>query len=147
MVGAAELAVAVAGDLVLGSPLERIHPVFQLRIAREEQDWIAYLSHRNAAAAVDDGRLPAEMCTVMIPPRYETAVGVDNLIRRDTTPEALGALRPAFMPADKARDALNTYLEQKNPLGKDFTDPAGLAPADEVRSAPRRQATHRHEPV
>jgi acetyl-CoA acyltransferase len=65
-------------------------------ISREEQDWIAYLSHRNAAAAVDDGRLTAEMCTVLLPPRYETAVSVDNLIRRDTTPEALAALPPVF---------------------------------------------------
>jgi len=65
-------------------------------ITREEQDWIAYLSHKNAAAAVDDGRLPAEMCTVLLPPRYDTAVTVDNLIRRDTTPEALAALPPVF---------------------------------------------------
>jgi acetyl-CoA acyltransferase len=65
-------------------------------IPREEQDWIAYLSHKNAAAAVDDGRLPAEMCTVLLPPRYDTAVTADNLIRRDTTPEALAALPPVF---------------------------------------------------
>jgi len=65
-------------------------------ITREEQDWIAYLSHKNAAAAVDDGRLPAEMCTVLLPPRYDTAVTLDNLIRRDTTPEALAALPPVF---------------------------------------------------
>jgi acetyl-CoA acyltransferase len=36
------------------------------------------------------------MCTVLLPPRYETAVSVDNLIRRDTTPEALAALPPVF---------------------------------------------------
>ena len=65
-------------------------------ITREEQDWIAYLSHKNAAAAIDDGRLPAETCTVLLPPRYDTAVTVDNLIRRDTTPEALAALPPVF---------------------------------------------------
>jgi acetyl-CoA acyltransferase len=65
-------------------------------ITREEQDWIAYLSHKKAAAAIDDGRLPAEMCTVLLPPRYDTAVTVDNLIRRDTTPEALAALPPVF---------------------------------------------------
>jgi acetyl-CoA acyltransferase len=65
-------------------------------ITREEQDWIAYLSHRNAAAAMDDGRLPAEMCTVLLPPRYDTAVNGDNLTRRDTTPEALAALPAVF---------------------------------------------------
>lgn len=65
-------------------------------ISREEQDRIAYLSHRNAVAATDDGRLKAEMCRVLVPPRYETAVTADNLLRRDTTPEALAALPPVF---------------------------------------------------
>jgi acetyl-CoA acyltransferase len=65
-------------------------------ISREEQDRIAYESHRKAAAAVDDGRLPAEMCTVLVPPAYETAVTADNLVRRDTTLEALAALPPVF---------------------------------------------------
>jgi acetyl-CoA acyltransferase len=65
-------------------------------ISREEQDRIAYLSHRNAAAAVDDGRLGAETCTVLLPPAYDTVVATDNLIRRDTTLEALAALPPVF---------------------------------------------------
>jgi acetyl-CoA acyltransferase len=65
-------------------------------ISREEQDEIAYLSHKNAAAAVDDGRLPAEMCRVPVPPRYETVVTGDNLLRRDTTLAALAALPPVF---------------------------------------------------
>ncbi len=42
-------------------------------ITREEQDRIAFLSHKNAAAAIEDGRLPAETCTVLVPPRYEVA--------------------------------------------------------------------------
>jgi acetyl-CoA acyltransferase len=65
-------------------------------ISREEQDRIAYLSHHNAAAATDAGRLASEMCTVLVPPRYETAVAEDNLIRRDTSVEALAALPPVF---------------------------------------------------
>jgi acetyl-CoA acyltransferase len=65
-------------------------------ITREEQDEITYLSHHNAAAASDDGRLPAEMCRVFVPPRYTTVVEADNLIRRDTTREALAALPPVF---------------------------------------------------
>lgn len=65
-------------------------------ITRAEQDEIAYLSHHNAAAAGDDGRLPAEMCRVFVPPRYTTVVESDNLIRRDTSREALAALSPAF---------------------------------------------------
>lgn len=65
-------------------------------ISREEQDRIAFASHRNAAAATDDGRLKAEMCRVLVPPDYETVVESDNLVRRDTSLEALAALPPAF---------------------------------------------------
>jgi acetyl-CoA acyltransferase len=65
-------------------------------ISREEQDQIAYLSHHNAAAATDEGRLAPEMCAVMIPPRYEPPVTQDNLIRRDTSVEALAKLPPVF---------------------------------------------------
>src|SRR6185503_3077521 len=65
-------------------------------ITREEQDRIAYLSHTRAAAAMDDGRLPGELCPVFLPPRYETRVDADNLLRRDTSLEALAALPPVF---------------------------------------------------
>lgn len=65
-------------------------------ITRAEQDEIALASHRNGWAATEDGRLPAEMCTVYVPPRYDTAVTTDNLLRQDTSLQALGALKPAF---------------------------------------------------
>jgi acetyl-CoA acyltransferase len=65
-------------------------------ITREEQDRIAYLSHHNAAAALDAGRLGPEICAVLVPPRYAEAVTADNLVRRDTTVEALAKLPPVF---------------------------------------------------
>jgi acetyl-CoA acyltransferase len=65
-------------------------------ITRQEQDEIAFLSHKNGAAATDDGRLPAETCPVFVPPRYDTAVTADNLLRRDTSLEALATLSPVF---------------------------------------------------
>jgi acetyl-CoA acyltransferase len=65
-------------------------------ITRAEQDAIAYASHRRACAATEDGRLPAETCAVHVPPAYETVVTADNLLRKDTTLEALGALPPVF---------------------------------------------------
>jgi acetyl-CoA acyltransferase len=64
-------------------------------ITREEQDRIAFASHRDGWAATEDGRLPQETCAVFVPPRYE-AVSGDNLLRRDTSLEALAALPPAF---------------------------------------------------
>ena len=65
-------------------------------ITREEQDLIAYQSHQKTADATDDGRLGRELIPVLAPPRYEPAVIADNLLRRDTTMEALAALPPVF---------------------------------------------------
>jgi acetyl-CoA acyltransferase len=65
-------------------------------VSREEQDRIALASHRNASRAVDEGRLAPELCAVHVPPSYETTVTVDNLVRKDTSLEALAALPPVF---------------------------------------------------
>ena len=65
-------------------------------ISREQQDLIAYQSHQKTADATDDGRLGRELIPVMAPPRYEQAVVADNLLRRDTSMESLGALPPVF---------------------------------------------------
>jgi acetyl-CoA acyltransferase len=65
-------------------------------ITRREQDEIALASHRNAARATREGRLAREMCAVHVPPSYETTVSSDNLIREDTSLEALSALPAVF---------------------------------------------------
>lgn len=65
-------------------------------VTREEQDRIALLSHQRGWAATEDGRLPQETCAVHVPPRYETTVTADNLLRKDTSLEALLALPPVF---------------------------------------------------
>jgi acetyl-CoA acyltransferase len=65
-------------------------------ITREEQDRIALMSHQRAAAAIEEGRLAPEMCTVLVPPRYDTVVDADNLVRKDTSMEALAKLPPVF---------------------------------------------------
>ncbi len=65
-------------------------------ISREAQDEFALRSHRLAAAATDDGRLPEEIVRAYIPPRYAKSLGEDGGIRRDTSLEALGSLRPVF---------------------------------------------------
>jgi len=65
-------------------------------VSRQQQDQIAYRSHQRAAAAMDEGRLADEMCLVLVPPRYDMSVSADNLIRRDTSLEALAALPPVF---------------------------------------------------
>ncbi|MGL4552022.1 MAG: acetyl-CoA C-acyltransferase FadA [Gemmataceae bacterium] len=70
------------------------------RIGRQEQDAFAYRSHQRAAAATDSGAFKAEV----IPTWGRDDEGrkrlltADQCIRRDTSVEALGALKPAFMP-------------------------------------------------
>lgn len=65
-------------------------------VAREEQDRLALASHRNAWQGTQDGRLTAEIVPVMLPPKYEGAMGADNGIRSDTTLEQLATLKPVF---------------------------------------------------
>ena len=65
-------------------------------ITREEQDALAFASHRNAHAGTEDGRLTAEIVPVTLPPKYEDAMTADNGIRSDTTLEQLAALKPVF---------------------------------------------------
>lgn len=64
-------------------------------ISREAQDQLALASHLNAAKGTKDGRLTAEIAPVIAAPKYE-AVTDDNIIRADTTIEALAALKPVF---------------------------------------------------
>ena len=65
-------------------------------ITREAQDRFALQSHHRAAKATADGRFEEEVMTVVVPPAYENIVDTDNLIRADTTLEALSKLRPVF---------------------------------------------------
>ncbi len=65
-------------------------------ITREAQDKFAAQSHHRAAAAYASGRFADEVMTVVVPPRYDEVVERDNIIREDTTVEALGKLRPVF---------------------------------------------------
>ena len=65
-------------------------------ITRREQDEIALASHRNAAAAWKAGKFDGEVVHVPVPPRYEETAAADNIVREDTTLEALLALKPVF---------------------------------------------------
>lgn len=65
-------------------------------ITREEQDKFAMQSHHRAAAATASGRFKDEVMTVIVPPGYDNIVETDNLVRGDTTLEALAKLRPVF---------------------------------------------------
>ena len=75
-------------------------------ISREDQDAFAYRSHQNAIAAIDGGEFEEVRPVTVVshqPDPGETAVrklsceaDTDEGPRRDTSPEALGKLRPVF---------------------------------------------------
>jgi acetyl-CoA acyltransferase len=65
-------------------------------ITREEQDRFALQSHQRAAEATASGRFKDEVMQVMVPPSFDNIVEQDNLIRGDSTLEAMAKLRPVF---------------------------------------------------
>jgi acetyl-CoA acyltransferase len=65
-------------------------------ITREAQDRFALQSHHRAAEATANGRFKEEVMTVVVPPGYDDVVETDNLIRGDSTLEAMAKLRPVF---------------------------------------------------
>jgi len=69
-------------------------------ISRQQQDAFALASHRKAASAQQEGSFQREMVPVW--GRDEEGNGLlvqaDQCVRPDTSPEALAALKPAFMP-------------------------------------------------
>src|SRR5204863_5289595 len=65
-------------------------------ISREAQDRFALQSHHRAAAATENGRFKDEVMTVVVPESFDDIVETDNLIRGDSTLEAMAKLRPVF---------------------------------------------------
>jgi acetyl-CoA acyltransferase len=69
---------------------------------REDLDAYSYESHRRALAAMDEGRFDDEVVPIEISnPHAGVIFGVDETPRADTSPEALAALQPAFVPEGK----------------------------------------------
>jgi acetyl-CoA acyltransferase len=70
--------------------------------SREELDAFSLESHRRAAAAADEGRFDQEIVPIdLTNPHTGVVFGVDETPRRDTSAEALAALKPAFLPEGK----------------------------------------------
>lgn len=72
-------------------------------ISREEMDRFAYRSHQKAVQAIDEGKFEAEIIPVEVQGRKgkKRVFDVDETPRRDTSPEALAELRPAFVKDGK----------------------------------------------
>ena len=89
-------------DVYLSTGLVAENHARESGVSREEQDAFALRSHQRALAAIDAGRFAEEMTPltfrVTTPgsgPR-EVTFAQDEGPRRDTSPEALAKLRPAF---------------------------------------------------
>jgi len=85
------------GTESMGETAENIYEMTRT-ISRSEQDAFAVESHRRAIAAIDSGRFTEEIVPVPVPQRKgdPLLVAADERPRRDTTPESLARLRPAF---------------------------------------------------
>jgi len=67
--------------------------------SREQLDAFSLESHRRAVAAIDAGNFEREIVPVEVSnPHVGVVFGVDETPRRDTSADALAALKPAFLP-------------------------------------------------
>jgi len=85
----------------MGQTAENVADKYE--VARQDMDAFALDSHRRAAAAQGEGRFDEQIVPIHV--RAVTPFGieesefrVDELVRADTTLEALAALKPAFKP-------------------------------------------------
>jgi acetyl-CoA C-acetyltransferase len=94
-------------DMMVGAltdPFDRVHMgitaenvASRYEISRVDQDALAVESHRRAAAAIDAGYFKEQIVPVVIKTRKgEVRFEVDEHVRRDVDPQALGKLKPVF---------------------------------------------------
>lgn len=83
-------------DWAMGMAAEWIADEYE--VSRQEMDEWSYQSHKKAIDAMDTGRFKDEITPVEVPGRKGsvTTIEEDETPRRDTSPEALAKLRPAF---------------------------------------------------
>ena len=72
-------------------------------VSREEMDQFAYQSHQKALSAIDQGKFKDEVVAIEIQGKKGTVsiFDTDETPRRDTSLEALGNLKPAFIKDGK----------------------------------------------
>src|SRR5262249_18028713 len=111
------------------------------KISRREQDEFAYRSHRRAAEATDSGAFSSE-----IVPTWgrddegrKQLMAQDQCIRRDTSVEVLGALKPAFMTEGGSITAgnsspLNVGAAAVLVMSEDRAKELGLKPKARIRA-------------
>ncbi len=85
-------------DWAMGMAAEHIAAAYE--VTRHAMDEWSLGSHRKAIAAIDSGKFKREIAPVEIPAKKgpPQVVAQDETPRRDTSLEALAALKPAFKP-------------------------------------------------
>src|SRR6266446_9788080 len=117
------------------------HLAIRYRIGRKQQDEFALRSHRRAAEATDSGAFAREV----IPTWGRDEEGrrkimtEDQCIRRDTSMEALAALKPVFMPEGGTVTAgnsspLNVGAAALLIMSEDRARELGLKPKVKIRA-------------
>lgn len=96
-----------APDTYLSMGLTAENLARKYSISRNDQDAYAYQSHRKALAAMDAGKFREEILPLKIDETHLNAEGTPETVssvfdtdegpRRDTSPEALASLKPAFL--------------------------------------------------
>jgi acetyl-CoA C-acetyltransferase len=93
------------------------YTAYKANISREDADRFAYESHRKALAAIDECRFQEEIVPVEIKTRKgATVVDTDEAPRRETSVEALAALKPAF-PKDMPKEVTDPVVTAGNAPG------------------------------
>ena len=108
-------------------------------IPREKQDRFAARSHEKAVAAQDEKRLRAEIVPVSVKTRKaEMLVEADEGPRRDTSPEKLAKLRPAFKDGGSVTagnsSSLNDGAAAVLVVSAEYARAHGLEPLARIRS-------------
>lgn len=120
------------GDCHMGNTAENLNDRYG--ISREDQDAFAARSQARAAAAIDAGKFEDEIVPVEIPQRKGDPIifKEDEYVKRDSTAEKLGKLRPAFkkdgsVTAGNA-SGINDGAAAVVVMSKEKADELGLTP-------------------
>jgi acetyl-CoA C-acetyltransferase len=104
-------------------------------ITRKEADEFSLQSHLKAARAIDEGSFRDEIVPVEIASRKgATVIEVDEPVRRETTLEALGTLKPAFTK-DAPKEVTNPVVTAGNAPGLNDGAAAVVVTSEEYAKA------------
>ena len=108
-------------------------------VPQEQLDAYALRSHERAVAAIDEGRFEREIVPVEVSnPHVGVLVGVDEAPRRDTSMEALAALKPAFRPDGKVTAGNSSRAPASSRSGSRASTRTGCSTA--IRKRARRRS-------